>query len=222
MTIKDTRKTQDPNFEDPRYLSAIPLQSSSSSNKESSERLYLSGLTQYENDETVDEDETSTIKSHASQTSHESKTSQASISSSKASNKPMIPPCTNHARYALWLKKYFPYIMGREEYHFVDNVIKIHNKEAKKKYTNYMAMDWKLALGEHLYRRYLNFIIEFMIIFKATKSEKVISFSRYMFVKDAFYEEINDVYVKAIDMPIIRPGLPPPKMLYPKRNTRSM
>jgi hypothetical protein len=222
MTIKDTKKAQDPNFEDPRYLSAIPLQSSSSSNKESPERLYLSGLTEYEKVETVDEDETSTIKSHASRTSKVSEPSKASNSSSKASNEPMIPPCTNHARYSLWLKKYFPYVMGREEYHFVDSVIKIHTKEAKKIYSDYMPMDWKQALGEHLYRRYMNFIIELMIIFKATKSEKMISFSRYMSVKDAFFEEITDEYVMAIDMPIIRPGLPPPKMLYPKQNTRSM
>ena len=112
--------------------------------------MYLSGLTQYKNVETVDEEEMSTIKSHALKTSHVSKYTQASIASSEASNKPMIPPCANHARYALWLKKYFPYIMGREEYHFVESVINIHNREAKRKYTNYMAMDWKQALGEHL------------------------------------------------------------------------
>ena len=43
-----------------------------------------------------------------------------------------------------------------------------------------------------------------------------------MEAKDAIYEEVNDAYIQAIDMPIIRPGLPPPKPLYPERNTRGM
>ena len=48
------------------YLSSIPLQSSSSSNKEPSVRLGVSGLIQYENIETVDEGDTLIIRSHAS------------------------------------------------------------------------------------------------------------------------------------------------------------
>ena len=133
----------------------------------------------------------------------------------------MITPCTNHARYALWLQKHFKHVVGREEYHFVDQVLSIHNRERKKKYAKFNPMEWKLELGEHLYRRYVNFIIQLMIIFKATNSEKIIPYSKYMLVKDAYFKNINDEYIKAIAMPIIRP-VPLSQPVYPNRGQRSL
>ena len=77
---------------------------------------------------------------------------------------PMIYPCTNFENYHLWLKKYFPHLISKDESNLVENILKIKDMGVIFKFYYYDASKWRDYLGNLLYCRYYKFLIELVLI----------------------------------------------------------
>src|SRR5687768_6198774 len=73
------------------------------------------------------------------------------------------------------------------------------------KYIQYTPMDWKHELGKFLFRRYLDFDAELVIIWEVTINQKhSISFSQYLAIKEHLFQGTKDALIEVIDVPIAR------------------
>ena len=127
---------------------------------------------------------------------------------SNVNRKAKIAPCTNFTRYSFWLKKHFPDHVHRQEINFLDNVLKIKSIYNLDKYYAFTSRDWKMELGEHLYRRYVKFIIELVIIWKVTHhNHNDLSYSTYMTIRNCILKIFSEHFIKTIDQPIVRKSM---------------
>ena len=62
-----------------------------------------------------------------------------------------------------------------------------------------------MELGEHLYRRYVKFIIDLVIIWKVTHhNHNDLPYSTYMTIRNCIMDTFSEHFIKTIDKPIVR------------------
>src|SRR5688572_4350329 len=127
----------------------------------------------------------------------------STIQSVRSAHQP-IEPCHYIKEYNNWLQKTFSYLVRKPEWHLVENILKIKTTLQLHKYATYTPLQWQQDLGHHLYDRYLNFLIEFFIILKATHRQfGLIPWDDYKIVRTHTYQRTCDkftqVQIAAID-----------------------
>lgn len=126
----------------------------------------------------------------------------ASTTKSTTSNLLMINPCLDYTRYSYWLKRQFSHQIHNAEIEFIDHVLKIRSRMDLRKYCDYTPMDWRLKLGGFRFSRYIDSIIELIIIWETTNLENgPIPFSKYLNNREILSKDVRVALYSVLNAP---------------------
>lgn len=115
----------------------------------------------------------------------------------------------DYSRYGYWLKRQFSHQIKCADIIFIYHILKIRSREDLIKYRKFWPMDWKNELGEFVFRRYIDFIIELVIIWEATSHINApMLYSNYMAIKEYMFQNAKDMLYGVIDVPLKETTMP--------------
>lgn len=128
----------------------------------------------------------------------------STIRSMESMEEMLIKPCADFTKYHYWLKKNFPGEIHHKEFHFVEQVLKIQDRNDVLKFSCLAPFEWRIELGDLLYKRYMNFLIELVIIWDATLHNAPTTISKYMKIKEQIFEDTSMAFYDVLNTPFVR------------------